>query len=542
MLRTEVLLMTFLAAAAPGCNSNRGDSRPASARHTQTNAKQAAGPQRTAADTFVFAIAGEPETLDPAMIRGMIGVQIAINLVEGLVEYPLGNGRVVPALATRWEVSEDGRSYTFHLTKEGWWSNGEAITAEDFKWSWLRVLDPKTGSPNADKLFLIKGARDFHTGKAKREAVGLEAVDKHTFRVHLEHAAPYFLEVIAFPCFRPVHRKSVEARPDHWTRPELYVTSGPFQLAERSSKRIVLRKSLRYRQADRVKLEKVRVLPIQDNSTMVNLYRAGDLDWSGHVDLPALQLKALERDVGYHEDAFSGVYFYQINIERKPFDKVALRGALGLAIDRRAIVKVLRGGLIAAGTMVPRMPGYARPGGVFDFDPDLARAKLAEAGFPGGKGLEEVKLLYNTNENHKRVAEMVQQMWQAHLGVKVELINQEWKVYLKTTHAKDYAVARAGWVGIYMDPTAFLERWQSGHGMNDTGWGSSEYDGLLTRARSEADPKARLQLLRGAESVLLEEAPVLPIYHYAEPYLLNPEVKGFKANLLGLHPMKHVSK
>ncbi len=497
-------------------------------------ATDAASAEVAKAQVFRFAIAGEPETLDPSKIRGIIGVQVMINVLEGLVEYPNGNGPVVPALARRWDLSKDGRTYTFHLRKDARWSNGEPVTATDVRWSWMRVLNPKSASPNADKLFLIEGARAYHTGRAQ-DVPAIEVVGPHTLRVRLAYVAPYFLDLAAFPCFRPVHRASVEKHGDRFTRPEHLVSSGPYRLAERGvGKPIVLRKDERYYGAKDVAIDEIQVIPVQENSTMVNLYGAGKLEWSGATDLPALQMASLSRRDDYREVPYNGAYFYLFNVARMPDPKV--RRALGMAIDRAAIVKVLRGGLRAAPTYVPPLPGSKRPGGALRFDPEGARQLLAAA----GGAPPSLQLLYNTNENHKRVAEMVQQMWKQHLGVTVELVNQEWKVYLKTMHNQDFQVARAGWIGIFLDPLAFLARWETSHGQNDSGWSDPEYDGLLEKARRESDPEARLTLLRGAESVLMERGPVLPIYWYAESYLVRERVRGMKPYILNLYPVKYL--
>lgn len=484
---------------------------------------------------FRFAIAGEPETLDPSKIRGVIGVQVMINVLEGLVEYPNGNGPVVPALAERWDLSADGRTYTFHLREGARWSNGEPVTAADVRWSWMRVLDPKQASPNADKLFLIEGARAYHTGQAE-DVPAIEVKGPRTLVVRLAYVAPYFLDLAAFPCFRPVHRASVETHGDRFTRPENLVSSGPYRLAERGvGKPIVLRKDERYYGAADVAIDEVRIIPVQENSTMVNLYDAGKLDWSGSTDLPALQMAALARRDDYREVPYNGAYFYLFNVARVPDPRV--RRALGMAIDRDAIVRVVRGGLRAAPTYVPPLPGTRRPGGALRFDPEAARQLLASAGGPPAS----LQLLYNNNENHKRVAEMVQQMWKLHLGVTVELVNQEWKVYLKTMHNQDFQVARAGWIGIFLDPLAFLARWETGHGQNDSGWSDPEYDGLLEKARREPDPETRLTLLRGAESVLMDRGPVLPIYWYADSHLVRAQVKGMRPYILSLYPVRYLS-
>ena len=536
------------AAPAPRTATSTTAARPAA---PPVEAVKAATPRAgdatrfvTAADEFTFAIAGEPETLDPGLMRGVNEAAIAFQIFEGLTEYPLGEGDQQPGVATRWTVSPDGLTYTFFLRADARWSNGDPVTAEDFRYSWLRVLDPKLASPYAEMLFPIKGARDLLEGRITDPAlVGVEVVDPQTLRVTLDAVAPFFLELTAFHTYRPVHRATVLAHGDRWTRPENIVTNGPFHPVEWTpDQHLKLVRDAQYWDRENVAFARVNILPIQENSTMVTLFEAGQLDWSGTLDLPTIRINELRRRPEYHEDPYHGVYFYRFNVTLDPLRDNKVRRALSMAVDREAILTVIKSGHRAATTFVPSMPGYVSAEPFDTFDPVKARALLAEAGFPGGKGFPRMSVLYNTQENHKRIAEMIQQMWTRDLGIEVGLQNQEWKVYLKSQASLDYAISRSGWIGDYHDPMTFLELWTTGNGNNNTGWSDREFDGLIDRARHEGDPKVRLEQLRQAEGVLLQRGPVLPIYHYALPYLLNPAVKGFAPHLLNLHPVKYMRK
>lgn len=499
---------------------------------------------QTGPRTFVFALIGEPETLDPGKARGVNENLVVSNLFEGLVDTPLGAGDPIPGVAERWTISGDGLVYTFHLRPDAKWSNGDPVTAEDFRYSWLRVLDPKTASPYADMLFPIAGAEAFYRGQgADPKSVGVEVVDALTLRVTLAHVAPYFLELCTFYTYLPVHRATVEAHGDRWTRPEHMVSNGPYRLVEwLFNQRVVGEKNPHYWGRDRLGIDRFEALPIEEATTMVTVYESGNLDWSGAVDLPAIKHGILSRRPDYHEDPYLGVYFYRYNVTEPVLVDNRVRQALAMAVDREAIVKVIKMGITPAVTYVPPMPGYIAGETDVRFDPDRARALLTEAGYPGGEGFPRLQLLYNTQENHKRIAEMVQQMWDRHLGITVDLENQEWKVYLKSQQALSYDISRSGWIGDYLDPMTFLGMWTEGNGNNNTGWADREYDGLLTRARFESDPQARLAILRDAETILLQRGPVLPVYHYARAYLLNPAVEGFRPHPQNLHPIKYIRK
>ncbi|MFZ4734977.1 MAG: peptide ABC transporter substrate-binding protein [Bradymonadia bacterium] len=544
MLRAPwaALLVATALLALAGCTRSSSEApsapTPASARAPGSI------PFRTPADTFVFAINGEPETLDPGRLRGVPETFIAINLFEGLVEYPRGEGEMVPGVAERWTRSPDGRTYTFSLRKDARWSNGDPVVAEDFRWSWLRVLDRKAASPYADQLYVIAGAEAYFTGaQSDPSTVGIRVVDPHTLVVELAYVAPWFLELAAFHTYRPVHRPTVEAFGDAWTRPEHMVSNGAFKLsAWVPNRHVELVRSTTYWDNANVALAGAKVLPIQDSSTMTNLYEGGELDWSGAVDLPSIQLSALARWSGFRQDPYLATYFYRFNVTRPPLGDNRVRRALSLAVDREAIERVLEGGHRAATTFVPPMQGWTSGDGRLSFDPDQARTLLAEAGFPEGRGFPRLTLEYNTQQDHKQVAEMVQQMWQRHLGVSIELKNLEWKVYLQSQTQLTFDLSRSAWVADYHDPMTFLGLFKTGNGNNNTGWGDKEYDALLDRANREGEPTARQALLREAESALLLRGPVLPIYHYGHPMLLNPAVEGFEANLLDLHPLKYLRK
>jgi oligopeptide transport system substrate-binding protein len=545
--RRAAPLAAFLLLLA-ACSSGGGD-KPGPSSATEAKKGPASEPKNetgfeTPADTFVFAIGGEPETLDVGKMRGVNEFAIGMNLFEGLVEYAKGEGPVVPGAAESWKVSEDGRTYTFTMRQGAKWSNGDPVTAHDFEWSWLRVLDAATASPYAEQLWIIEGARAFTQGANKDpKSVGVKALDERTLEVKLAYVAPYFLELCAFHTFRPAHRKTVEAKGDAWTRPENMVSNGPFKMSEWvPNKHVVLVKNDQYWDAANVKLAKVVVMPIQENTTAINMYEAGKLDWTGSVNLPSIKMATLSQRKDYKEEPYLGIYFYRLNVQHPVLKNNTVRKALNLAVDREAIVKVVKSGFTPAGAFVPKMDGYTNAKSDLDFDPDKARELLAQAGFPEGKDFPTLRVLYNTDENHKKVAEMIQQMWTRHLKINVELVNQEWKVYLKSQQEIDYDVSRSGWIGDYHDPKTFLDMWTTGNGNNNTGWSDKEYDGLIEKADHEPDAAKRAELLAQAEAILLDRGPVVPIKHYARAFLINPAVKGFEPQLLDLHPVKYISK
>jgi ABC-type oligopeptide transport system substrate-binding subunit len=290
-----------------------------------------------------------------------------------------------------------------------------------------------------------------------------------------------------------------------------------------------------------VRLTKIVALPIEENSTSTNLYKAGVIDWSPSGYVPKQVIPFIQHFKDFSGGPYHSLYFYSMVVTKKPFDNVWVRRALNYATDRETIAHfVLKGTVPAWGNMTPQgYPGYQTPPGV-TYDPEKARACLAQAGYPGGKGFPRISILFNTSEDHRRIAEAIQAMWKRELHIQVDLTNQEWASYLSATTAKNYDVARRSWIGDYLDPMTFLDMWQTGNGNSRTGWSNAKYDALVRNATAEPDTARRLAMLAEAESILLDEGPTIPIYHYTESSLLKPYVRGIYSTLLDVHPLTRI--
>ncbi|MFH1023823.1 MAG: peptide ABC transporter substrate-binding protein [Planctomycetota bacterium] len=482
----------------------------------------------------------EPETLDPAKMTGLLEGNIAIGIFEGLTNYHPATLAPVPGVAERWEISDDRRTYTFHL-RQAKWTDGSPVTAEDFRDSWRRVLEPATGAEYAYQLWYVVNGRAYNTGAITDfSKVGIEAPDARTLRVTLEHPAPYFLDLTSFSTLYPVKTACVARHGESWTRPGNIVTNGPFRLAVwRRNDRIVLERNPGYWDAGRVRLDRIEILPVSDLTTGVNMYEAGETDWIPRVPFTKIDVMRKRPDFRSGPSFYS--YFYRFNVTRRPFNDARVRKALSLAIDRKAICeKILKNGEVPALTVEPPLAGYEGPRGL-PMDLEAARRLLAEAGFPGGKGFPRTRILYNTSENHALIAQAIQAMWKANLGIEVELENQEWKVYLKNMSSLDFDIARGGWFGDYLDVNTFLDMFVTGGGNNRTGWGDKRYDDLVVRAQREPDVARRAALFREAEAILVEEAlPVIPLYFGTHAAMVKPNVKGFFVNLRDIHPLKEM--
>jgi oligopeptide transport system substrate-binding protein len=503
------------------------------------------------ADGFTMAISADPETFDTAKMSGAPEGRIAFNLFEGLMmpgktteNVNRSTDLVTYGVAESHTVSEDGRTYTFTLRKDALWSTGDPVTAEDFVYSWKRVLSPDFAADYANMLWRIEGAEAYNKGTENDwSKVGIHAKDANTLEVKLNGPVPYFLELVAFYTFFPVPQKAVEKHGEAWTRPENIVTNGAYRLAEyKPQQHIVLEANPKYWDAKNVSLPKATLRIITDATARVNAYKTGALHWTGG-GLPLAQITSLLTHPHFRQEPYMGVYYYRVNVSTKdsPLNDKRVRQALSLATDRAGLVDNTLNGLFeVAMAFVPPISGYSSTA-TTDYSVKKARGLMAEAGFPKGEGFPKVQVLYNTDENHKLVAESIQDMWKRSLGIDVELVNSEWKTYLQNVDSLNYQVARAGWIGDFNDPMTFLDMWVTDNGNNDTGWSNAEYDRLIMEAQAETNIPKRLSALQKAETILLDDGPVIPIYFYTNNMLVSSELEGFEPHNRDIHLLKYLS-
>lgn len=395
--------------------------------------------------------------------------------------------------------------------------------------------------------------RDF----AWKYRVGVQAsADGKTLDVTLREPTPYFLDLCAFYPFFPVSRTAIERAQERWPsswriewlKPEHLVTNGPYRVAfRRVNDRIRLEKDPGYWDADHIAFDTIDLLAVDHLGTSLNLYLTGEVDW---IDRPIAGVipRLLPRE-DFNPAPYLGSYFYRVNVTQPPFDDVRVRRALALSIDRRAVCeKITKSGERPSYSMVPRsLAGYT--GGEMahstseatyeaNFAQDLEEAKrlLAEAGYgEGGKEFPTFEILYNTDQTHKDIAEVLADSWSKQLGINAKTLNQEWKVYLDSQRTLDYQLCRSAWIGDYLDANSFLDMWMTGNENNRTGWGDPRYDALIRAAASEPNVAARQRLFDEAETILMEELPILPIYDYTSRNLANPRLGGFAGNALDEH-------
>ncbi len=490
-------------------------------------------------------LSSEPKSIDPALNTAVDGHQVIIGVFEGLCRLD-EKDQGIPGIAESWDISEDNLTYTFHL-RDAKWSDGQPVKASDFVYAWKRAVDPATAAEYAYQMYYLKNGEAINNGEKPVDELGVKAIDDKTLEVTLESVTPYFLQLTAFPTYMPVREDVVSADPEGWAlNMDTYIGNGPFKVQEWKHDDVLkLVKNENYYDADKVKLDGIDYVFIVEASTAVSAFESGEIDYMEAV--PAEKIAVLEEanDENFKILPYLGTYFYIFNMNQEPVNNPKVRKALSLAINRTDIVEqVTKAGQVPATGFVPK--GVSMSDGTTDFqetagdynmpidDSKVEEAKqlMAEAGYPDGQGFPTIELLYNTNEGHKAIAEAIQAMWKQNLGINVELRNEEWKVFQTSRNEGNYTIARHGWIGDYVDPMTFLDMWITNSGNNDAKFSNPKYDELITKAKSTLG-KERDDAMLEAQSILMEELPVMPIYYYTNAILMRSAVKNAPKSITG---------
>lgn len=479
-------------------------------------------------------IKDEPASLDPMKAVGLIEAQVARDLFEGLVNQD-AHGQIIPGVAAKWQTA-DNQTYIFTLRKDAKWSNGEPVTAQDFVYSWRRLVDPKSLSPFAwfAELAGMENAQQIIAGKMQPETLGVSAVDKYTLKVKLSKPVPYFPSLTANFSLFPVPSTVVEKYGNDWTKVGNLVGNGAFKLQDRVvNEKLVLVPNDHYWDHAHTVLTKVTFIPINQEANATKRYQAGDIDIT--ESFPKNLYQKLLKDIPgqvYTPDQL-GTYYYAFNTQRAPTNDVRVRKALSYAIDRKIIAeKVLGTGEKPAYHFTPDVTAGYHPVANLLQQQDQeelnaqAKALLHAAGYGPDKPLK-LSLLYNTSDNNQKLAIAIASMWKKTLGVDVNMINQEWKTYIDSRNTGNFDVVRASWVGDYNEPSTFLSLLTSTHSGNIAKFNSADYDRLLSEAGKQTNPKALSDDYNKAEQIIAEQVPIAPIYQFTNGRLIKPWVKGY---------------
>lgn len=529
--------------------------------------------QQTATESFDLnvCVASEPQTIDPALNSAVDGAIMTQHFFEGLMKWAdsgkpvndkgnMNYAELVNGQASSYQkvVNDDGTvTYTFKIRPDAKWSDGKAVTANDFVYSWRRLANPMTAADYCYMIDMVKGYADVNSGKADPSTLGVSAPDASTFEVVLTYDCPYFLEVCAFPAAFPVREDVVSAEPDTWTTSngsKNYITNGPWKMAEwvHDSYIKMVPNEYHYDVAN-LGPDSITFRLMADSNAMLAGFRSNDLQYINQVpvdETPSL-IASGELDIV----DYIGTYYVSYQTQAEPFDDWRVRKAFTLAIDSKYMVEqITQSGQVPATGFVPAGVYDANPTGddfrtvggdyweapltdeIYQKNCEEARQLLADAGYPNGEGFPVVTYLYNTSDAHKAIGEALQQMWQNALNVTVQLQNQEWNAFLETRKNGDFQVARNGWIADYNDPISFLDMWLTGGGNNDGQYSNPEYDAAIKEAKSSADPAVRMAAMHRAEDIIMGEDWALgPIYFYTNSYMMKENIKGAFYTPLGYY-------
>lgn len=534
-------------------------------------------------------VASEPQTIDPALNSSVDGAIMTQHMFEGLMKWAdsgeaiegvsnATQAKLVEGQAKSYEKKDNGDgtvTYTFKLRDDIKWSDGKDVTAGDFVYAWRRLATPATAADYCYMIDMVKNydvvnagtptgemetVKDADGNEVQQEKMdyadpselGVSAPDDKTFVVELTYDCPYFLEVCAFPATLPVREDVVSANPDGWTHDvDTYISNGAYTLTQWDhNAQIVMAKNEHYYDADKMGPDTITFKLMDNDNAILTSYNSGELDFIQNV--PVDEIPTLLGDGKLSIVPYIGTYYVCYNTEAAPFDDWRVRKAFTLAIDSQYIVEnVTQTGQLPATGFVPSgvsdvdaTADFRTAGGDYwtapttdeQYQKNVAEAKqlLADAGYPDGAGFPTVTYTYNTNDNHKKIGEALQQQWQTALGVSVKLENQDWSVFLENRKQGNYQIARNGWIADYNDPISFLDMWLTGGGNNDAQYSNADYDAAIAEAKSTADPAARMAAMHKAEDQIIGKDWALgPIYFYTQKYMLNDAVKGMYYTPLG---------
>ena len=496
-------------------------------------------------DELTVNLGYELQSIDPAINDETYGFIYINHAFEGLLTKDI-NGKIVGGSSDKWEISEDKLKYTFRIREDAKWSDGKKLTADDFVYSYRRVVDPKTASPIAYLMYYIKNAKDINMGKKQIDTLGVTAIDENTLTIELENPTLYFEDILASGgCYVPVREDIINKYGDDWTwNSESYIGNGAYKMTERKPDELIaFELNTNYWDYKNQVAKKINFVLIADEYISLNAVRTGDVDFS--INAPPIgEIESLIKENLMAVSDIIGVYYLDLNNKDKTLSDKRVRKALSLAIDRNYIVSNIgHGKLIAAESFVPPVvkgleKSFREESSNFiianNYSNNIIEAKklLAEAGYPNGENFPilEVKV---SSGFYTTVLEAIQEMWKNNLNIDVVVRTEESKITLPFRQSGKYQIARTSWTGDYNDPLTMLQIMTSESDINYSGFSNERYDYLINFATTSTNEKDRMEALKEAEAILFEEMPIIPFIYRTDFLVVNPKLKNYIDDPLG---------
>lgn len=489
----------------------------------------------------------EPITIDPTFASDESGAVICQNLFEGLLNNPPDNGPMRPGVAARYEVTDQGRKYTFFLRHNAVWSNGSPVTTADFIYAYKRLLDPASGARGTELFYIIKGAKAYSNGSLKAfSGVGIHAEGPYKLVFNLRAPAPYFLRLLGYASFAPIPRHVVKKWGKDWIRPGHIVSNGPYSLVSYNpDDSMVLLKNSRYWNQRSVRINRAVFYFIRDSEIAYQWFRAGKIQWmKGSLSASMIRQLRSQKDPQLHIDPYLCTYYLVPNLEHGPLADHELRQAISMAIDRQGFGELFGGSQEGATHFVPtvisRVNGYVPPGSIARFDPKKARQLYDDFLRRSNNKIPEIVLLFNAEGANKMAAQYVAGQLRENLNLKIRLEVADWKSLISRIEHRNFVLARASWCADYPDPLNFLSILMTGSPNNYPGYNNPAYDKLLDKAILEPDQQKRNRIFQKAETMMLNDVAVIPLFFYNRIYMLSSKVKGFMPNIMDRHPIQYL--
>ncbi len=507
-----------------------------------SDSKVSSEPDISGKDTLNINIGTEPPTLDWSLATDSTSFTVINNIMDGLAKFD-ERYEPVPALARSWQVSEDGRTYTFVIREKVFWTDGKPLAAKDFLYSWERILRPETAGSYAYFLFDIENAREFNAGKITDFAkVGVKAPNDGTLVVTLSRPRAYFLSLLTFMSTFPMRKDIVEKHGSRWTEADNIATLGPYTLKRWKHHEEILIEWYRNYWGEKPKsAKKVKMIMNENPVSTLALYESGELDFLDSRGIPLLEVPRLRKLPDFTESLVFRNNYIGFNTEIPPFDNPLVRKAFASSVDRASLAELLQGAGVPATSWIPVDMLAHNPRIGLSFNVKKARDFLAKAGYPNGKNFPETAFLYPDTGNNRLLAEAFQSMWKQHLGIEVKLVNQEWAVYLSTLRTAPPPIYRAGWSADFPDPHNFMNLFECKSGNNRTKWCNPKYDRLVEQAARVRNRKERVTFYDQAQKILLEtDVPMFPYLNSVQQNMIKPYVRGLEPDRLNFIYMDKV--